>query len=160
MRKVWFSVIVCSLLVLGGLPVSAGSGTSNTVLKDVHSFKVSYGSTESGDYSLINYIDVEVSVPGARISDTIWTNTVVNPDTTRSTISSPLPNTQKNFGFGLASSTQRWRVYTPSSASNRIRVRRGANRITVTFTYAYINWFSNPNGCHACGTATATVTVR
>lgn len=146
-------ITVTSVLVLALLALmfphrsEAGSGVSNTVLKDVHSFKVFYGCTDiDSRYCLLNYLDVEVSVPGLRTADDMWVSATVVPDTNFTSITSGIPNQYKSFGWGISSKTLKWRYYTPPSASQRIRLRRGFNKIPVTFTYQYFGGLGTMRG--------------
>jgi len=153
------SVLVLLLLALM-FPhtTNAGSGVSNTVLQDLHSFKVLYGTTDiDARYALLNYIDVEVSVPGLRASDDMWVSSTVIPDTNFMSYTSAMPNQYKSFGWGVSSKTMTWRYYTPSSASQRIRLRKGFNKIPVTFTYQYFG-VVNTKGLR--GQATVNLVVR
>jgi hypothetical protein len=155
------SVLVLTLLVLPfPQKTNAGSGVSNTVLKDVHSFKALYGSTDiDSRYALLNYIDVEVSVPGLRVSDDIWVSSYVIPDTNFMSFTSRMPDQYKYFGWGLSSKTVRWRYYTPPSPSQRIRLRRGFNKIPVTFTYQYFGGLAGSSQGMR-GQATVNLVVR
>lgn len=162
MRKfcVSLSVFLCGFVFAVG-NLSAGTGVSPVVLKNLHSFKIYYGSTEiSSTHSLINYIDAEVSVPGLRGSDDVWASPTILPDSLQPSIYSGVGTTFKAFGPGYSSKILRFRVYTPSSPSARIRVRRGWNQIRVKFTYQYLGAL-DPSYCATlCGNATAVVTVR
>lgn len=156
--------IVLSMLILCAiLPAYAGTGSSNVVLQDIHSAQAFYGTTEIGwPYSLINYIDLTVSVPGFRIGDNLAIHVSVNPDTTQTSILSSIPDTYATVGPGISSTTLTIRVYTPSSPDARIRVRRGLNLITVSMTYNYVGSAGSDN-CgqdDTCGTMTTAMTVN
>lgn len=135
MRRFVLWIVPFSLLLSSFIPaVNAGSG-SKTELKDGHTFKISYGSTEKNtETSIINYVSAEVTVPGLRFWDQICSEISIYSEG-KQVYKGPQQCVQ--YGPGVKATSKQWFVYSPSKPNARVQVRRGKNELKVGFSYVY-----------------------